>query len=143
MALLGKCSLGLMFHFPGFHLEKLFFVCSGFLPFFHFFFSLMKRKSSQKEKSRRAPAQAKTPSQRLNGNELAALKQISVLTAFALVFLYACSAEANLTFSGSLAASPSVRAVCFASLAKAPFFLARLRHRLLFQINFYKFINKV
>ena len=129
MALLAKCNLGLMFHFLEFLLDNFSLFA---LAFSHFFFSLMKRKSSQKEKSRRAPAQAKTPSQRLNGNELAALKQISVLTAFALVFLNACSAEANLTFSGSLAASPSVRAVCFASLAKAPFFLARLRHRLLF-----------
>jgi len=62
----------------------------------------MKRKSSQKEKSRRAPAQAKTPTQRLNGNELAALKQISVLIASVLVFLNACSDEANLTFPGCL-----------------------------------------
>jgi len=103
----------------------------------------MKRKSSQKEKSRRAPAQAKTPSQRLNGNELAALKQISVLTAFALVFLYACSAEANLTFSGCL--QHRLLFGLFASL--------RWQRRLsswlacgiafFFQINFYKSINKV
>ncbi len=103
------------------------------LAFSHFFFSLMKRKSSQKEKSRRAPAQAKTPSQRLNGNELAALKQISVLTAFALVFLNACSAEANLTFSGCLLRFAGKGAFLFGLACGIAFF---------FQINFYKSINK-
>ncbi len=138
MALLAKCSLGLMFHFlvflPKYFLLIIFLCCSGFLPFFHFFFSLMKRKSSQKEKSRRAPAQAKTPSQRLNGNELAALKQISVLTAFALVFLYACSAEANLTFSGCLLRFAGKGAFLSGSLSASPFFVL---------IKFYKSINKV
>jgi len=62
----------------------------------------MKRKSSQKEKSRRAPAQAKTPALRLNGNELAALKQISVLIASALVFLNACSDESPARFQHRL-----------------------------------------
>jgi hypothetical protein len=103
------------------------------LAFSHFFFSLMKRKSSQKEKSRRAPTQAKTPSQRLNGNELAALKQISVLTAFAQVFLNACSDEANLTFSGCLLRFAGKGAFLFGSPAASLFFLARFQHRLLWE----------
>ena len=105
------------------------------LAFSHFFFSLMKRKSSQKEKSRRAPAQAKTPSQRLNGNELAALKQISVLTAFALVFLNACSAEANLTFSGCLLRFAGKGAFLLGSPAASPSFFKLIFTNLLIRYN--------
>ena len=131
MGLLARFSLGLMFHFPGFHLEKLFFVCSGFLPLFLF---LDEKKKFAKRKIKAASERAKTPAFRLNGNKLAALKQISVLTAFALVFLNACSAEANLTFSGCLLRFAGKGAFLFGLACGIAFF---------FQINFYKSINKV
>ena len=131
MGQLAKCSLGLMFHFPGFHLEKLFFVCSGFLPLFLF---LDEKKKFAKRKIKASSVRAKTPALKMNGNELAALKQISVLTAFALVFLNACSAEANLTFSGCLLRFAGKGAFLFGLACGIAFF---------FQINFYKSINKV
>jgi hypothetical protein len=80
-------------------------------------------KKNQKIKT--APARAKTPAQRLNGNELASLKQISVLIAFVQGFLNARSDDVN-PFRGSPSASLTsrlafsiayFRAVCF---AKAP-----------------------
>ena len=54
-------------------------------------------KKNQKIKT--APARAKTPSPRLNGNELASLKQISVLTAFVQGFLNARSDEVGSSFA--------------------------------------------
>jgi len=90
-------------------------------------------KKNQKIKT--APARAKTPTQRLNGNELAALKQISVLIAFVQGFLNARSDDVN-PFRGSPSASPFFRAVCFAKAPvlsgmrfAVPFFFARFRHR--------------
>ena len=53
-------------------------------------------------KIKTAPARAKTPAPRLNGNELASLKQISVLIAFVQVFLNARSDEVGSSFSARL-----------------------------------------
>ena len=91
-------------------------------------------KKNQKIKT--APARAKTPTQRLNGNELASLKQISVLIAFVQGFLNARSDDVN-PFRGSPSASPTSR--LFASQRRlssrecAALFLsirARFQHRL-------------
>ena len=53
-------------------------------------------------KIKTAPARAKTPVQRLNGNELASLKQISVLIAFVQGFLNARSDEVGSSFAARL-----------------------------------------
>jgi len=68
-------------------------------------------KKNQKIKT--APARAKTPAQRLNGNELASLKQISVLIAFVQGFLNARSDDVN-PFRGSPSASPVFAGMRFA-----------------------------
>ena len=53
-------------------------------------------------KIKTAPARAKTPVQRLNGNELATLRQISVLIAFVQGFLNARSDEVGSSFAARL-----------------------------------------
>ena len=53
-------------------------------------------------KIKTAPARAKTPAPRLNGNELASLKQISVLIAFVQGFLNARSDEVGSSFAARL-----------------------------------------
>ena len=68
-------------------------------------------KKNQKIKT--APARAKTPVQRLNGNELATLRQISVLIAFVQGFLNARSDDVN-PFRGSPPASPVLSGMRFA-----------------------------
>jgi len=91
---------------------------------FKLIYSFFLIKKNQKIKT--APARAKTPAQRLNGNELASLKQISVLIAFVQGFLNARSDEvesssrlaSGIAYSFVLAFSIAYfQAVCF---AKAP-----------------------
>ena len=81
-------------------------------------------KKNQKIKT--APARAKTPSPRLNGNELASLKQISVLTAFVQGFLNARSDEVGSSFAARLRHRLSTRECASLFLSTR----ARLRHRL-------------
>ena len=77
-------------------------------------------------KIKTAPARAKTPTQRLNGNELAALKQISVLIAFVQGFLNARSDEVGSSFAARLRHRLSTRECASLFLSTR----AGLRHRL-------------
>ena len=75
-------------------------------------------------KIKTAPARAKTPVQRLNGNELASLKQISVLIAFVQGFLNARSDEVGSSFAARLRHRLSSRERASLFLFLLPFFLS-------------------
>ena len=75
-------------------------------------------------KIKTAPARAKTPAQRLNGNELASLKQISVLIAFVQGFLNARSDEVGSSFAARLRHRLSSRECASLFLFLLPFFLS-------------------
>ena len=77
-------------------------------------------------KIKTAPARAKTPSLRLNGNELASLRQISVLIAFVQGFLNARSDEVGSSFAARLRHRLSSRECASLFLSTR----AGLRHRL-------------
>ena len=77
-------------------------------------------------KIKTAPARAKTPAPRLNGNELASLKQISVLIAFVQGFLNARSDEVGSSFAARRWHRLSARECAALFLSTR----ARLRHRL-------------
>ena len=77
-------------------------------------------------KIKTAPARAKTPSPRLNGNELASLKQISVLIAFVQGFLNARSDEVGSFFAARRWHRLSARECAALFLSTR----ARFRHRL-------------